>query len=222
MKKAIVTAAFGNDYARISAISMPTLEAWAKRSDADLILLDRRMYPHVHVHWEKFQMGKLLKTYDRLCWADNDIVVNPKAPSIFDATDPITFAAFEEGKVFVDRVDEMAAEADFYGIKMRPERGFSYFNAGVMVIGQQHTGIFILPTDPKGRPMSEQTYTNLQVMRLGLPFHDLTSRWNGLHSVHKKHDRSNLWTVHYAGYPKTADWVDRVIQEMKEDLAGFR
>jgi hypothetical protein len=221
-KLAIVTAVFGHDYGLISAVTTPTIKAWADRSGADLVLLNRRMYPHLHVHWEKFQISQLLKTYDRVCWVDNDIVVNPKAPSIFSATDPVAFAAFEEGKVFGDRVNFMASDADYYGIKMRPERGFSYFNAGVMVMGQQHTGIYVLPTAPKAEPMSEQTYTNLQVMRLGLHFQDLTSKWNGLHSYHGHGDRRDLWTVHYAGYPKTADWVSKVIDEMKRDLAAFR
>jgi hypothetical protein len=221
VKNAIVTAVFGQEYARISEVSMPTLEAWAKRSDAELVLLNRRMWPHFHIHWEKFQLGQLLKKYDRLCWIDNDVVVNPNAPSIFKAVDPLKFGAFDEGKVFTDRMGQLVDEADSYGIPIR-DRGYVYFNAGVMVVGQQHSGIFIFPEEPKSGPMCEQTYTNLQVMRLGFPFQDLTSRWNGLHSIHRKGNRRDLWTVHYAGYPKTADWVNRMIAEMKEDLAAFR
>jgi hypothetical protein len=221
-KHAIVTSVFGDDYERISAVSLPTIEAFAKRCDAELLVIRRRMYPHLHIHWEKFQVAQFLKLFERVCWMDADIIMNPKAPSIFEIADCDKFAAFEEGLVFVDRADQMAVDAKHYGIPITP-KPFSYFNAGVMVFGRPHMGAFMFPSKtPLAGPMSEQHYTNLQVMRLKLPFQNLTSRWNGLHSIHAPGHRGELWSVHYAGYPKTADWVSKVIAEMKVDLAGFR
>jgi lipopolysaccharide biosynthesis glycosyltransferase len=223
MKLAIVTAVFGDSHTRLSKLSAPIMRQYASQIGAELIVLQSRRFVDRHPYWEKMQIRDVLKVYDRVAWVDVDVIIHPRAPSIFDACPPESFGAFDEGKVFVDRVNCLPAEAFFYGIPIRPNHRFTYFNSGVMVVDKSHEGIFVQPKCPAPNSiMPDQTYLNLMLQATDSPFVDLTSKWNGLHSIHGRSDRQSLWTVHYAGYPKTADWVDRVIAEMRVDLAGFR
>jgi hypothetical protein len=100
-------------------------------------------------------------------------------------------------------------------------RPFNYFNAGVMLVGRAHRNVFTLPSNPGSGSMSEQAYTNLKVMSLGFKFHDLGIKWNGLHSIRGPENRKDLHVIHYAGWPKTSDWVDTMIRQMRVDLGNW-
>lgn len=225
MKNAIVTLVLGSDYDRIGSVSIPMLEEYARRTGAELIVLNRRSYPSYHIHWEKFSLGPILDTYDRALWIDADTIVHPDAPSVFDEASADVFAAFDEGKFFTDRPQEINREAEFYGVASTPEqndRGFAYFNAGVMLTGRAHRSLFNIPFRAKSGPMSEQTYTNLQVALNRYKFKDLGIKWNCLHSLVAPASRRDVWIVHYAGWPKTHDWVASITGQMKADYANWR
>jgi len=224
MKTAIVTAIIGDSHRRLAEVSLPPMKKYADRIGAKFVMILQRQFPVHAPHWEKMQLRDVLSSCDRVAWMDVDLVVSPKAPSIFEAAPAGHLSAFDEGKVFTDRENQFPPEIVHYKIQIPPAaaRQFSYFNSGVMVVDAVHRDLFVLPQDPKRDSiMHDQTYLNLRAHALKLPFHDLTSRWNGLHSIHPKSERHTLWTVHYAGYPKTADWVDRVRLEMLVDLARF-
>ena len=222
-KLAIVTAIFGDSHTKLGNFTIPIMRQYASQIGADLIVLRGRKFMDRSPYWEKMRIREVLHTYERVLWMDVDVIIHPKAPSIFDDCPPGSFGAFDEGKVFVDRESNLKPESAFYGIPLNLGRSFSYFNSGVMVADRSHADIFIQPerTMPNSI-MPDQTYLNLKVQASDFPFVDLTSRWNGLHSIHGRGRRWSLWTVHYAGYPKTADWVERVLEEMKIDLAAFR
>jgi hypothetical protein len=223
VKKAIVTAVFGESHRRLSNLSVPIMRQYASKIDANLVVLQDRHFHDRPPHWEKMRIHEVLESHDQIAWVDVDVIIHPKAPSIFDACPLGSFGAFDEGKVFTDRADNLAPESAFYDIPLKPSRPFTYFNSGVMVADKSHAGIFVQPQHTwPNTAMHDQTYLNLMLQATGSPFVDLTSRWNGLHSIHGRGDRQALWTVHYAGYPKTADWVDRVLAEMKTDLSAFR
>lgn len=218
---AIVTMVIGGEYERVSRSTLPTMQAYADRIDADLIVLRTQAFPQYQLYWEKFQIARLFGKYARVLWLDADIVVRPTAPSIFDQAPADTFGAFDEGKYFNDRFKELEKDGPFYGImSQRPvvERGFSYFNAGVMLTSRIHQELFTLPLHGKRDAMSEQTYTNIMLSHRGLKFHDLGIQWNGLHSLRRADDRKDLHIIHYAGWPKVPGWVDRVTSQMKKDL----
>jgi len=220
---AIVTVVIGKNYERVASVSLPTIQAYADRIGAELIVVRARAFPGYQFYWEKFQIAGLLEKYGRVLLLDADLVVRTTAPSIFDQVPAGVFAAFEEGKYFTDRVREMEKDGPFYGIMtQRPvaERGFTYFNTGVVLADRTHRDAFELPLNPKGEPMSEQTYTNLAVARHGFKFLDLGIRWNGLHSLRRADNRKDLHIVHYAGLPKVTGWVERMTDQMKKDLSN--
>ncbi len=225
IKTAIVTAIFGDAYWRIADISIPTLLSYANRIGSVLKVLETRSHRGWSVYWEKFAIEDLLGEYDRVAWIDVDVIVSPLAPSIFEHTKVDAFSAFDEGVYFTDRAEQLTADAGFYGMSeaLTKPRGFTYFNSGVMVLGKKHRKLLTLPLRPKPDSiMPEQTYLNLKLAESGATFHDLGITWNGLHSLRGPRERSDLNIVHYAGWLKTADWVDRVIAQMKRDLENWK
>ena len=223
-RNAIVTAAIGPAHAALARVSVPLLEKYAHRIGADLYTNWTRSYPDRHPYWEKFALQKLLRTYPRVAWIDIDTIIHPKAPSIFEAAPVGHFSAFDEGLVFCDRQEQLWKDSAFYGVGGDRIVGWphKYFNVGVMVVEPSHEPLFKQPKIAKPDSiMPEQTYLNLRLSESKTPCHDLTSIWNGLHSIHAEDDRARLWIVHYAGWPKTPDWVERVTGQMKKDLAAW-
>lgn len=222
--RAIVTGIFGADYWRLADISLPTIRSYANRIGADLIVLEERRFPAWQCHWEKLTLGRLLVGYESVAWIDLDAIVSPKAPDIFCEAHPLGFSAFDEGRIFVDRPEQLIKDAEFYDLEniVTRVRAFSYFNSGVMVAGKAVRSLFTQPRRAKNDSvMSEQTFLNLRLIETGFPFHDLTSKWNGLHSIHKSGERGVLFVVHYAGWPRTADWIEQMTSQMREDLSRF-
>lgn len=228
-RNAIVTGIFGADYYRIADVSLPTIRAYANRIGAELFVLTQRVLPDKwHPYWEKLQLGRILQEYgfSRAAWIDLDTLVHQNAPSIFDDTPRNSFSALDEGKLFPDRAEQLTKDAAFYGVDEEEfrTRDFGYFNVGVMVAPWAMRGIFNAPTKPKpGSIMPEQTYLNLKLARSGFQFHNLHPKWNGFHSVYAPHKLlSELWIIHYAGWPKTSDWVDLMTAQMRIDLENWK
>jgi lipopolysaccharide biosynthesis glycosyltransferase len=220
----IVTAIFGDAYWRLADVSLPTIRAYANRLKVDLVVLEKRRFPDRHPYWEKFASADLLTVYERVCWIDVDAIVNPSAPSIFEAAPADAFSAFDEGKVFVDRQEQLLKDAEFYGADESKISSWAhrYFNIGVMVFGRSHADLFRQPSvAKKSSIMPEQTYLNLGLVMKRTRCHDLTSIWNGLHSIHDEHDRKHLNVVHYAGWPRTTLWVETMTEQMKADLENW-
>lgn len=221
-KTAILTAAVGAAHTALAKVSVPLFEKYALRIGADLYVNCTRLFPDRHPYWEKFAVSKLLRSYDRVAWIDVDTIVNPVAPSIFEIAPINYFSAFDEGQLFCDRQEQLWKDSAFYGVGGDRIVGWphKYFNVGVMVVDPTHEPLFRQPRLVKSDSiMPEQTYLNLKLAETQTPCHDLTSLWNGLHSLHAEDDRKRLNIVHYAGWPKTPDWVERVTAQMRKDLA---
>lgn len=228
-RTAIVTGIFGTDYRQIADVSLPTIRTYANRVGAELFVLEQRIFSDKWCsYWEKLQLGRILQGYgfSRAAWIDLDVLVHPYAPDLFLNTPEDSFSALDEGKYFPDRAEELLKDAAFYGFDEKEFRirNFNYFNVGVMVVPWSMRGVFNAPSKPKPDSiMPEQTYLNLRFARSGFPFHDLHPKWNGFHSVYAKANLlSDLWIVHYAGWPKTSDWVEKMTAQMRVDLETLR
>lgn len=223
--RAIVTGIFGADYWRIADVSLPTIRNYANRIGVDLVVLEQRSFPEWHPYWEKLALGRLLVGYEAVAWIDLDVVVHPEAPDLFKELHPQGFSAFDEGKFFVDRAEQLVQDAEFYDLEnvITRVRPFTYFNVGVMVASRAVRSLFTPPRRVKPNSiMPEQTYLNLRMIETGFPFHDLTSKWNGLHSIHKPGERQDLHIIHYAGWMKEPDWVETMTDQMQMDLECWK
>jgi hypothetical protein len=210
-RRAVVTLAIGREGRGLLELSGPFMERYAARIGAEFLPITERRIRHrlqwrkarVNLHLEKFQMGDLLDTFDRLLYLDADILVSASAPDFFALTTP------EELGVVTDpgaenawkRAEEMAAIAAKRGALESPAP--PYFNAGVLVLSRAHREL--LRFDPAklvpGR-WPDQTYLNYESARQNLPRRYLDTKANFLPGTPGWEDaaaRRAAWMVHYAG-----------------------
>lgn len=210
-RRAVVTLAIGREGRELLGLSGPFMERYAARIGAEFTPITERRIRHrlqwrkarVNLHLEKFQLGDLLDTFDRILYLDADILVSPCAPDFFALAPP------EELGVVTDpgeenawkRAEEMAAIAAKRGALKAPAP--PYFNAGVLVLSRAHRELFRF--DPArlvpGR-WPDQTYLNYESARQNLPRRHLDSKANFLPGAPGWEDaaaRRAAWMVHYAG-----------------------
>jgi len=207
-KRALVTLATGDFYIRMGEITIPLMRSYAKRCGVDFVVIDT---PRVQVQYglppryDKFQVYELLKEYDQIAFLDNDILVVPDAPSIFDLVDLGVFAASSEetfSKAPTDKAQELLGSVNWK---------HPYFNSGVMVFGKAHSAVFE-PTemtlhlwasgkfkDIHGVDGADQAYLNHRVNLLDIPFLDLGYKFNHTRVIIETHKRFLSYFIHYSG-----------------------
>ena len=194
MNKAIVTLIDGQKYEELAKITLPLMKAYAKKCDADLIILDNKIGLPVP-HYAKLQLRTL--DFDEILFLDIDILVNPKAPNIFDAY-PNQLAMFNEGQYAPERALELA----FYNGIFAPHQYHltnwdkRYFNTGVMLIPRRYLQYFRIP-DKMNNSMGEQNYLNLLFVAEKLPIVELDKTWNYQVSLFGKINRLQNNFIHY-------------------------
>jgi hypothetical protein len=99
MKRAIVTLAIG-PWENLPPVHDPMIK-YADYCDADFIKITKRMFPDLHVFYEKFQIASMLGKggYDEILYLDGDILVTPlafEAPNWFDVPPEYNLAMMDE------------------------------------------------------------------------------------------------------------------------------
>jgi hypothetical protein len=219
MKKAIVSAAFGDFYERMTQITFPTFSRYAERIKAEFIHIKTRKFQgRGTAHVEKFQVYDVLESYDVVAWVDCDALISSHACSIFDAVPVGHFAAVDEAKIStILNVDaELRSMAEPLGLEVPQDRPFIYFNSGVFVAYKEQR--FLFEPFPQKLPtkhgLPEQTLLNIRVANSRTPFFSLPKTWNSIWCVvGYEHDH----IIHFAGQKRTDELLKK-IEDMKRFL----
>ena len=192
MNRAIVQATVGT--CPTIDVSRPFAEAYANRVGADYIYLDRtdyvEKYSDVHLYKEPFRNERvsimfaakscldfIAEKYEQTLWVDTDVVISPKAPSIFFHVPEKSFGAW-------------CGEYQFRSSNATgPEYQHGYFNAGVMVLPFMAHGIVgkafsycqnpEMLTDTERRHLVyDQTPLNKALAKSQLSITPLSLKWN--------------------------------------------
>ena len=134
MNRAIVTICCGDFYRQMAAISHPTIKAYADKLGADFIVWDD-YGRHSMPHYQKLELGKLLRQYNRVLYLDTDILVRDDAPDIFAIVPEDALGALEEGQYYSDRKGWALKFMQSIGYDPRDWNG-RYYNAGVLVLSR--------------------------------------------------------------------------------------
>jgi lipopolysaccharide biosynthesis glycosyltransferase len=208
MANAVVT--LSKDFEEVSALTHPTIKAYADKIGADFVVIDKVKLSTKFFHYEKFQIFDLLTKYKRIIYLDSDITIRPDCPNLFDVVPEHKLGLFNEGR-FMDMTGVMQDACRRYKISL-PKWERQSYNAGVMVLSRLHRGIFKKPEgeeyDVFGAPVGvyhyEQPYLNLKIISEGYVVQELTHNFNRL-SIMDQHTGENhlsSYIVHYAGVPK--------------------
>jgi lipopolysaccharide biosynthesis glycosyltransferase len=156
--------------------------------------------------FEKYQIGELLDTYERVLYVDGDVLIRAECPNVFEIVAPNQIGCvFEDvGPNAWKRREEWEKVQKRLGPLNMGE--LRYFNAGVMVVSREHRELFDLNLrkTAHGR-WPDQTTFNYYVRKRSYGVCELGAEFNMLEcfgedfSVDKK--RRKAYIIHYAGMP---------------------
>jgi hypothetical protein len=217
MTKRLVVTRADDNVSDWSAISHPIIKEYAKRCNADfLILNDETVHPFSH--FRILKCYDLLEEYDRILSIDTDVLIMPNCPNIFDVVpeDSIGTVLEDKGSRLQHRRQVISdAQKQFGDVGWRE----GYLNTGVFVVSREHREIFNISKDRMWMGFGEDDVTlGLKIKELGYkifeldPYYNFMSLWTENWCGLKKAD---AYIVHYAGhgfYPN----IPRV-QQLKQD-----
>lgn len=175
---------------KLLELSLPTMEAYANRIKADLHVVRDRLWPDRNVRFEKFQFRDLLdrKGYDRVLYLDADVMVNPKAPDIFEQVPPGHLGALNETPIVNGTARKWIGELwDFIGGAPNFWRWDEiYFDTGVLVIDKTLRDFFRdkPPLNLASMRGGDRGYLNLIFQQNRFPFFSLPETFNFRPIVH--------------------------------------
>jgi len=181
MSLAVVTLAIDID--QLLYWSEPLLRLYARKVDADFIVIDEPKIKHpICPMLEKYQLYNLLDRYERVIFFDADVIVSPKTPDLFK------IVPFEEiGAVYDNPENNSDGEYRKSSIMLIQELmgdicwRAGYINSGVLVISNIHRNAFQFDKklyEINQRNMLEQNFTNYNIQRHRLPVYKLSRNFN--------------------------------------------
>jgi hypothetical protein len=81
MKKLLATININYDK-RITDITYPYMHEYAKKINADFLIIDKRKYENDPIAYEKFQIYDFSKEYDWSILIDSDAIIHPNCPDL--------------------------------------------------------------------------------------------------------------------------------------------
>lgn len=237
-RTAVVTIAMGEPLKWMFDITLPSIEAYAKKYGHDYVLIDdawRKNNGHPCKYkanvWYLLQMER----YDRILYVDSDIFIQDSAPNIFDYVPEGTLGVYEEGwhwngspdrflhNDFIDYVKHyntlMQSNNDYPVAK---EWDGKYYNAGMFVcdkwtcphIPPAHGIMHIQDriTISEGGDFYDQHYFNLMRIKYDIPVTSLDIKWDFFRTMKNQSLRiEDAYFIHYCAHSK---------EYLKSDIAS--
>jgi lipopolysaccharide biosynthesis glycosyltransferase len=218
----VLTISIGDHYKKVSKVTLPSIEKYAKKINADFFNIDQPNPKFITQKWNKFHIHELLNQYKRILYLDIDLIIREDAPNLFEIVPEDKLGMFNEGR-YSSRFEYVEQASEYYGEPVKKWNG-KFYNSGVMVISRRHKSIF---KEPKGVHIVEtdQPYINLRIINDKVEMFDLDFRYNRMDILDKFCGISRLdsYIVHYAGAPKEIqlDVIKKDIDQWKIDSPKF-
>jgi hypothetical protein len=206
-KNLVLTICIGKRYGKIGKATLPTIEAYAKRIDADYKCISEGETGNISHHFTKFQIYELLNKYDRIVYIDADCLVRDDTPNLFNIVPEDSFGAFNESPYTQGRTQALIEAMQSYGIQIADEIGRKYdgwyFNTGVMVLSKIHQQIFEKPEAQILITFYEQSLINARLLAGDYKRYELKHKFNRMTCLDGVlgEDRHASYIIHYAGCP---------------------
>ena len=79
IRHALVTLCIGPEYEAMGRLTHPYMKLYAARHGLDFVVLTEKPKHGLAAHFAKFQLRELLCEYERIIYADTDILIHPRA-----------------------------------------------------------------------------------------------------------------------------------------------
>lgn len=220
--KAIITLAIGESFHSLGSISHPTFRKYAKKINADFKVITVRSTTSKIIHFEKLQLGELLKAYDRIIYLDTDIIIRDDCPDLFQLVPQTKLGIYDESLLATEEQKQIHRSVMGKAFKLynQPFVEGGFYNTGVMVLSKHHSELFERPEQDVLIEYMEQPYLNIRIRQLKLDIHDIGYKFNRMQYVSQvvKQHRLASYIVHYAGIPGCASIMRRDINTIYEEI----
>lgn len=225
----IFTISIGDYYDEISQLTIPLIKKYAKKINADFIVITKDNINENYVlsneeedySLQIFQVYDFLNQYKRIIYFDVDLIIREDTPNLFDIVPTTELGMMNEGR-FKSNYDLI----NFSKIYNEPIKKWSgkFYNDGVMVISRIHKSLFKFPKIDIS--FSKDMYFNLKIITNKIKMLDLDWRYNRLSIMDEFLGKSRLdsYIVHYSGAPKNQllPILKKDIEQWKEDSPEFK
>lgn len=217
-------------------VALPRIINYAKRCKVDLIQ-DILPVNCKNPQMEKFFRCSVLNSHERYLFIDIDILIRNDAPNIFEIARKTSFCAYNEGATFMSNLKQLTEEIEVRwntvaGImkdcklpQIEMQKIFSYknpyyyFNSGVILLSQEHLGIYQGFTKAQKSSLfttkitcPEQALINYCFIRNNPNLYSLPVCWNQMTYNRCSDYLDTAYFSHYAGMS-----FKNKLKEMKED-----
>jgi lipopolysaccharide biosynthesis glycosyltransferase len=204
MEKRLVVTRSDENVSKMTDITHPILERFAKKCKADFIILsDSTGLPHPH--YRIMKLYELLDEYPRILVLDSDLIIKKDCPILFDVVPDDCI-----GTIFEDRGSRLKfRRQDIINIQNKcGDVGWSegYINTGVFVVSRCHKDMFILYEDrlPDGdKRECDDIYLGYAIRKLKYKIYELPFQFNHMSMFseewNNKASRFDSYIIHYAG-----------------------
>ncbi len=210
---AVVVVNIGNN--EIFKISEKSIKKYCKKYNLKLHIISDLKYniqgsnDYMYVIFEKNQIYDLFKYYDRILRLDNDILITPKCPNLFEIVPEDQIGAVREdiGSRKKKRIEYIKNIQKIFG-DIKWNNG--YFNSGVILVSKKHKEIFNITDEDikyimnwKGILPKEQTLLNYKIKKANFKVFPLNFKFNHMSMFSEPWNRCankyESYIIHYAG-----------------------
>jgi hypothetical protein len=197
-RKAIVTRA--KDGYELAPITHPILIDYAKRCQADFIVINEEKIKLGNFAYEIFQCYDLFDTYQRIAVIDTDVLITQSCPNLFEVVPTEKIGVIYEDK-YTRKQDRRTRIRNCQ--KQLGEIGWrwGYVNTGVLVLSRIHRKIL---TYKPGEVWNNYGYDDVligyKIHKYRHPVYELPYKFNHMSmfsEIGKNHLKSYI--IHYAG-----------------------
>lgn len=197
-KRAIVTRA--KDGYDLAAITHPVLKNYARRCNADFVIINQEKLKLGDYSFEIFQCYDLFDTYERILVIDTDVLVTPRCPDLFEIVPENCIGTIYEDKYSrkKDRLGRIQKVQQAWG-----DVGWKsgYINTGVIMFSKCHRDVLACE---EGKVWDDLGYDDVligyNIHKCNCPVFELPYKFNHMSmfsELGKNRLKSHL--IHYAG-----------------------
>ena len=222
-KNLVLTIAIGDNYKKIADLTSPTMKSYAAKIGAEFLCITEQRISTTYPYWEKFVIGELLNSYNRIIYLDVDTLVRKDCPSLFDIVPLREIGLYNEGLLTND-TEKTEHIITMQKVFEEYEQSFPnlwdgrFYNSGVMVVPQNMKWLFKKPEKETFANYWDQSYINMMLSVHGSldDVFDIGYKFNRMYYVDSKvkEDRSKSYIIHYAG-------LSDVILNASQDLSRW-
>lgn len=217
--KTLITIASGPSYQAIARITHPTHRAYAKRINADHIVISKSTYQNPS--FQKLHLLSYLDHYNRIMFLDTDIIINENCPDIFKLVPEQEIGIYDEGLLANEQERKthtavLEKAAQLYSETL-PERGAHFYNSGVWIASRCHRHIFDKPFQEIHIEYADQPLFNLRILNSNFRIFDIGYKFNRMPYVNNRvpEPRHECHIIHYAGLPNVIELAEQDIKEWR-------